>query len=51
MNSADDREPLHLPVADEAWGETVEISGDEDWITTEPALHVLGMKKGGSAGG
>nr|RZI36975.1 hypothetical protein BJQ95_00642 [Cryobacterium sp. SO1] len=42
MTKGDDRDLPHLPVADGAWDDAVEISGDEDWITTEPQLRLDG---------
>jgi hypothetical protein len=40
MKDAEPSKPPHLPVADETWGETVEIDGTESWLTTEPDLHL-----------
>ena len=36
----------HLQVEDQAWAAAEEISGDEEWLTTEPQLGLDGEPEG-----
>ncbi|WP_166784640.1 MULTISPECIES: hypothetical protein [unclassified Cryobacterium] len=46
MEHTDGSKPRHLPVADEAWGDAVELTGDEPWLSTEPQLGLDGEPEG-----
>lgn len=50
MSDAKDGETAKLPVGDDAWAAGVELSGDEDWLSTEPQLG-LSHTSGGSTTG